>query len=171
MQDLEAAIKAAVTEINGTKTMLAEARDPKEKEQLRAYLLQLGARELALRDDLKPMRARQLLLLEDAKKYPIGTLPFPGERDAGFNEKVWLGMCEDVQQRVLDRMAAKRELAAVKILSDMRGDMSVEKAEALGIDVLHEVGGKVQLGAFKLPALRSILQNPPKGARIVLSQH
>jgi hypothetical protein len=100
MQELETDIKATVDELNETKAALKKTGSPKKIDYLQSKEVQLIAKEVALRDelkrlhskeekrldDLKLFRAQQLLLIEEAKKYPLGNVPFPGELEVGFDE-------------------------------------------------------------------------------------
>ncbi len=56
VQELETSIKAVVNEIDETKETLKQPHQPKQIDFLCATLLQLGAKEIALRDELKQFR-------------------------------------------------------------------------------------------------------------------
>ena len=160
---LEASIQAIQAEIDETKSLLKSARDPKEKDFLRSNQLLLRTKEQQLRDELKPLRATELQLMEESKRFPdVGTLPYPV--NAGFSQGVWAAMCLEVQQRVLDLRQAESKLAAIKALSNMRADLEEKDAAKFGIKVLHARDGKVQLGVFDVPDVDTFLGSPPKGA-------
>ena len=93
LRELESSIQATVAEIDQTKL---QAKDSKAKnvllKQLRDELKQLRAKELQLRDELKPLH-------QYAKKYPLGSLPFPSAADDRFGTEVWAAMGEEVQHR------------------------------------------------------------------------
>ena len=164
---LEASIQAIQAEIDETKSLLKSARDQKEMDFLRSKELllreQLRTKEQQLHDELKPLRATELQLMEETKRFPdVGTLPYPV--NAGFSQGVWAAMCLEVQQRVLDLRQAESKLAAIKALSNMRAGLEEKDAAKFGIEVLFARDGKVQLGVFDVPDVDTFLGYPPKGA-------
>ncbi len=150
-----------MAEINDVEIEVKETRDPKDMKYLRAKELLLHDQLTHLRNCLQPFRAKHI---EEAKKYPSGSLPFPGEREVGFEEKAWLDMCSEVQERILLLISSRRQFAQVKALCNMRASMSEAVATDLGIEVLHAADGEVLLGVFNVPALDGIIDSAPKGA-------
>ena len=178
IQKLEALIDETVLkiqkvelQIKETEAELKQSQDPKQQDylrakeqQLRAKELQLRAKELQFRDELKPLRAKQQALLEEQMKYPAGNEPFPSGFKVDFDAEVWASMSQETQQRVTVLLQDQAAVAAVKVFSQMRSDMGVDEAEALGITVVHSREGKVELGVFDVPVVTGTIQKLPKGA-------
>lgn len=170
IQKLEALIDETVRkiqkvelQIDETETQLKQTQDPKKQDYLRVQKQQLRAKEQQLRDELKPLRAKQQALLEEQMKYPAGHEPFPSGFKVDFGAEVWASMSQETQERVQVLLQDQAALAAVKVFSQMRSDMGVEEAEALGITVVHSREGKVELGVFDVPVVTGTIQKLPKG--------
>ena len=181
IQKLEALIDETVLkiqkvelQIEETEAELKQTQDPKQQDYLRVKEQQLRAKELQFRDELKPLRAKlddvlkplrakQQALLEEQMKYPAGNEPFPSGFKVDFDAEVWASMSQETQQRVTVLLQDQAAVAAVKVFSQMRSDMGVEEAEALGITVVHSREGKVELGVFDVPVVTGTIQKLPKG--------
>ncbi len=166
---MKAQIQWAVAEIDEHHKMaLKNGQDQAQS----SILTQLRDHEQRLRDQLrdkeKQIREVRLSALANAAKAAVpfksGTLPFPGVAKVRFSKQVWLEMCQSVQMRVMELVAALDALKKVKALSNMRSDISIEKAQTLGIKVLHSENGKVLLGAFDVPDVDKIIASPPTAA-------
>jgi hypothetical protein len=186
LSKVEPEIQSAVTEIDELKMALKNEQDPAQSAFLRTSLIQVRDKVKQLRDAEKQLRDKKEQL-RDERKQPfeahlaalasevqpivkaavsreLGTLPFPGAAKVRFSEEVWLEMCQSVQVRVTGLIEALEELKKVKVLSNMRSDISVDEAKELGIKVLHSESDKVLLGAFDVPDVIKIIESPPKGA-------
>jgi hypothetical protein len=76
---------------------------------------------------------------------------------------VWSSMSTSAQERAIALAKARKSLAKVPLLMDMRAKLSVEEGKKLGVEVVHEVEGRVRVAAFDVPGLYSRITNAPKG--------
>jgi chromosome segregation ATPase len=174
LRDAESAIKAVEAKIVETEIELKAAQDPTDKKFLRSELAQLRSKEQQLRSkeqfllsEQQRLRSKDHELRAEAKQFPrAGTVQYPGAQtvEIGLSQGVWSIMSQEVQERVLQLLDAKKTLGAVNALHHMRSELSVSDAAKFGIEVLHARDGMVQLGYFDVPAILAFLQSPPKGA-------
>jgi len=107
-----------------------------------------------------------MAVLVSLRPPPPGDVPFNASLGIAVTETVWNALPQRAQEMAAAMATRRKILANVRALTHMEETLVAEKAKALGVAVLRQTGGNVDVGLFKLPSGvdEAFMKMMPKGA-------